>query len=286
VAQQFPAVRLISAAPLLPGWTGKANAIQTAVPRTRGDWFLFTDADTVHHPGSLARALAEAKEYGVSMLSYSPRQIVGSFWERAIQPVIFAELAREFRYDEINRADSPKAAANGQYILVSREAYEAIGGHTRVKSSLLEDVELARAIKQIARLRFRYAPDAVSTRMYRGLSEVIAGWTKNAAILFPSPARLALLRTIESLLLFGGPLAALFFLLKSQWLPAGLLILAVIAVAYGYATRLMRAGWHLEDAATGTLGLPMFAYLLIRSVLAHRVRRKAEWKGRSYPTVE
>ena len=284
VARQFPAVHLISAAPLPPDWTGKANAIRTAVPLTRGPWLLFTDADTLHQPGSLARALDEAKHFGVSMLSYSPRQTMGSFWEKAVQPVMFAELAREFSYDEVSRGDSPKAAANGQYILVSREAYDAIGGHARVKGSLLEDVELARALKQVGSIRFRYAPEAVSTRMYRGLGEVVAGWTKNAAILFPSPIRLAAMRTIESVLLLAGPFALLILFSGRRWFWGGLLALVVVASGFSYANRLMRAGWHAKDIASSLLGLPIFAYLLVRSVLVHRIRGKADWKGRSYPT--
>jgi hypothetical protein len=284
VAKQFPAVRLIPAAPLPPGWTGKANAIQTAVPLTRGPWLLFTDADTIHLPGSLARALAEAKQYGVSLLSYSPSQATGSFWEKAVQPVIFAELASEFSYEKVSRADSPHAAANGQYILVARDAYEAVGGHTRVKDSLLEDVGLARAVKQVGKLRFRYAPDAVSARMYRGLSELVAGWTKNAALLFPSPIKLAALRTLESIVFLAGPFAALILFLGSHWFRGGLLSLVVAGSGFGYANRLKRAGWTAKDTASGMFGLPIFAYLLVRSVVAHRVRRKTEWKGRSYPT--
>jgi len=83
IAESFSGIRVIPARPLENGWTGKANAIQTAIPFAKGQWFLFTDADTTHLPGSLARSLLEAKTYGVSMLSFSPKQDVGTFWERA-----------------------------------------------------------------------------------------------------------------------------------------------------------------------------------------------------------
>src|SRR2546429_5605261 len=64
IAASFPAVRVIEAGPLLAGWTGKNNAVAAGARAARGQWLLFTDADTVHLPGSLARALAEAKENG------------------------------------------------------------------------------------------------------------------------------------------------------------------------------------------------------------------------------
>src|SRR5437899_8602523 len=89
-------VRVINSPPLPQGWTGKNNAVAAGARAARGDWFLFTDADTVHLPGSLARALAEACEKGAHLLSYSPEQIAVTFWERAILPVVFAELARQY----------------------------------------------------------------------------------------------------------------------------------------------------------------------------------------------
>src|SRR5438477_396186 len=81
---------------------------------------------------------------------------------------------------------STVAAANGQYLLVRRAAYEALGGHAAVRGSLLEDVELARLFKRSGRvLRFRYGGDAVRTRMHRSWPELRDSWTKNLALLFP-----------------------------------------------------------------------------------------------------
>jgi glycosyltransferase involved in cell wall biosynthesis len=113
-------VRVIEAGPLPPGWTGKNNAVTAGSKAAAGEWLLFTDADTIHLPGSLARSLEEAKRHGASLLSYSPEQIVKSFWEKAIMPVIFAELAASYRPSQVSDPDSPAAAANGQYILIAR----------------------------------------------------------------------------------------------------------------------------------------------------------------------
>ena len=101
IAESFSGVRVISARPLSEDLTGKQstgknNALEVGVESARANWFLFTDADTVHLPGSLMRALKEAENEKTDLLSYSPEQIVVTFTERAVMPVIFSELARQY----------------------------------------------------------------------------------------------------------------------------------------------------------------------------------------------
>src|ERR1700750_3130374 len=132
IATSFPRVSAVDAGSLPKGWTGKNNAVACGARQARGEWLLFTDADTIHLPGSLARALAEANEHQAEMLSYSPEQIAVTFWEKAILPVVLAELARQYRPSKVSDPASPIAAANGQFILIRRETYDAIGGHAAV----------------------------------------------------------------------------------------------------------------------------------------------------------
>ena len=186
IAESFPKVRVIEADPPPPGWTGKNNAVTTGAREARGEWLLFTDADTVHTPGSLGQAVAEAKDNKADVLSYSPEQIAVTFWEMAVLPVVFAELARQYPPSKVSDQNSPEAAANGQYMLIRREVYDAIGGHAAVASEILEDVALARLVKASGRnLRFRYS-ESVRTRMYRNFAQLREGWTKNLALLFPN----------------------------------------------------------------------------------------------------
>lgn len=229
IAESFARVRVISAPPLRPDCTGKCNAAQAGADVARGEWLLFTDADTVHLPGSLARALQEAREHGADLLSYSPRQEVHGVIERALMTVIFAELASTYRPREVCDPASPVAAANGQYLLIRREAYDAAGGHAAVAHTLLEDVALAKAVKRSGRrLRFRYAGDAVQTRMYRSLPALGEGWTKNLALLFPDSVQLAARRGIEFLFAAAGIAAAgAGFARRDPWLAGAGLLAAV-----------------------------------------------------------
>ena len=147
------------------------------------------------------RTAARPKSSDAALLSYSPKQEVHGFAERALMPVIFAELAATFRPQEVSDPKSPAAAANGQYLLIRRDAYDAVGGHAAVAKAILEDVELAQAVKRAGyRLQFRLS-DVVSTRMYRSFPQMWEGWTKNLALLFPSPRWLALRRVVEFVLI-------------------------------------------------------------------------------------
>src|ERR1700693_1354902 len=271
-------LRIIEAGPLPAGWTGKNNAVTAGSKAAIGHWLLFTDADTIHLPGSLARSLEEAKRQGAALLSYSPEQIVKTLWERTVMPVIFADLAASYRPSQVSDPTSPTAAANGQYILITREAYDAVGGHAAIAGNLLEDVALARAVKRSGRkIVFRYGGDAVRTRMYRSFAQLREGWTKNLALLFPSPARLAALRALEFVLIVASVAITLASALRGHIKPA---LAASILGATVYALflkRIRRAHFSRKVNALSLLGLPLFSYLLSRSWLSHK-KGSVSWK--------
>jgi hypothetical protein len=194
-------------------------------------------------------------------------------------PVIFAELARKHPPSAVSDFSKNLAAANGQYLLISRAAYGAVGGHAAVASSLLEDVALARAVRDAdLRIRFRYGGDAVRTRMYRGFGQMREGWTKNLKLLFPSTVTLALWRALEFCVAVACLVFSVISALTGDWRHAVFyLIVPVMTVA-----RIATAHFSWSSNFLGILGLPVFSYLLLRSKLRH-ARGAVAWKGRTYP---
>jgi hypothetical protein len=166
---------------------------------------------------------------------------------------------------------------------VEREAYFAVGGHEVLGATVLEDVALARNIKDEGRtIRFRYAPDALVTRMYRTTAEMMEGWSKNLALLFPRPIYLALWRVLDVLLFFGLPVLALGMDSLQPW-QRGVIWLIWLRTLWRFYARVTRSHFSASDVVVSILGVPLFIYLLVRSVMDHRVKKSVRWKGRTYP---
>jgi len=287
-AAQHPGMTVLEAPPLelratQRVFTGKTNACWAGAQRATGRWLLFTDADTIHEPGDLVHALHEAKKHNASLLSYSPRQIVHGFWQRSLMPLIFSELASVYPTDQVNDPAKRLAAANGQFLMVEREAYFAVGGHRMVGKSVLEDVDLAYNIKRSKRIiRFRYAPDALSTRMYRGFTDMAEGWTKNLVLLFPHALGLAAWRLLDIALL----LLPLLFLFFPRWgtIQHVAILLLWARNLWRFYSRVARSKFEAINCAFSVFALPLFIVLLVRSWMNHKLFHQVGWKGRVYRT--
>jgi GT2 family glycosyltransferase len=280
LAVQIPKLRVLDAGPLPEGWVGKNHAAWQGAQRATGDWLLFTDADTVHLPDSTARALLEAAASGAGMLSISPAQEMRSWWERAMIPFVFCRLARLYSYAAVNSPESPAAAANGQYLLVRRDAYEKIGGHAAVRAEVLEDVALARRAKD-AGVGLRFLPDdgLVRVHMYTSFRAMWEGWTKNLCPLIMNAGQ-----KVTRELLYVVP-----------WIPLMCLSLVTLYPLFGLLGLALLAGRHASYAASlrqnrfpvSSVVYYVPAFLLYCAALVasdwHYARGRVTWKGRQYP---
>jgi chlorobactene glucosyltransferase len=283
-------LRIVTGAPLPAGWLGKPWACWQGYQLARGEVLLFTDADTRHDDALLGHAVGALRNREADMVSVMPRQLLVSFWERLIMPPIFALIM--FRFPDlrrVNRARDPRnVVANGQFLLIRREAYEAIGGHESLRTEVVEDQALAqRLITNGRRLFVAHAEELLETRMYRSLGGIIEGWSKNLAT--------AMRRSTPAWLGSAAPWLVAATLVALWVIPPGVLIGALFT---SVPTRLQ--AWALLVTALSllfwlvllirlrvpplfVLGYPFAALgvaaLVLRS--GHRGPR-IEWKGRAY----
>ena len=267
-----------------PGWTGKSHALDSGVVGARGRWLCFTDADTIHAPESIARAVGFAEAHGLALLSLTSRQLTRSFWERVIQPVVFSLLDQWYPLARVNDPAAPIAAANGIFILAARDAYEAAGGHRAVAGEILEDVALARRVKAGGgRIAFVDGADLVAARMYVGLAAIRRGWVKNLYRLRgrrPLAALGSLLELVITLVwpAVGCVLAPVLGPAGSGWIAALALVLVIGVEAPFRAWREDDPGW----SPTVSLGATLVAAFLLESALRDWLGLGVRWKDRRY----
>ena len=181
--RRFPEkIKIITSKPLPPGWTGKNWACHQLAKMANGDWLLFTDADTVHAAGCIKNAYMEAVARGVDMVSYIPDLITISLPERIILPVIYFAFYLLFPLPLFKKIKDHRAAfAIGTFILIKRDIYERIGGHSALKDEIVEDVNLARRVKKVGgRFDLLDGIGIFYTRFYHNLREIWEGFTKNS----------------------------------------------------------------------------------------------------------
>jgi glycosyltransferase involved in cell wall biosynthesis len=273
-------LRLLETQDVPEGWVGKNHAVALGAREATNPWLLFTDADAEHELGAAAKALHVAQESNAALVSFSPEQVMEKWYEKALIPFIYCRLARKFSYDAVNDPSSLDAAANGQFLMIRRDAYDAVGGHASVASEVLEDVALARRIKSTGyRLAFHSGKGIVRVRMYRSFASMWEGWTKNLYKLVGGTPKSAF-REIEStfpwtvlLVLFLG-IKFPFAMFVGVWL--------LIFRQMNYGSELKRNQFPFSLILYYVPAMALYAGVLWTSYRRH-ARGKVAWKGREYP---
>ncbi len=179
-SQRYPGRLRVLDAPEMPaGWTGKNWALAHGVREARGDWLLFTDADTRHELHSVSSAVVHAEGKDLDLLTLSPRCLVEGFWEKTLQPAAMGFTGLWFPFYKVNSPRTPITFGNGQYLLIRKKIYDTLGGHEKVKGAYLEDFALVREAKQAGRrIECAIGTAIYGTRMYSSFSGIWKGWRR------------------------------------------------------------------------------------------------------------
>ena len=272
-------LRLLETGPLPDGWVGKNHALWVGVQQATSPWLLFTDADANHAPNSVARALQIAHEQQAALVSFSPEQISRTWYEKALIPFVYLRLAKRFSYDQVNDPSSPLAAANGQFLLIRRDVYDAIDGHRGVAGEVLEDVAIALGVKQAGqRIWFGSGSGLVRTRMYTSFGAMWEGWKKNLYRLMGGTPW-AVVREVESTLPWIAFLLIFLGLKFPFLLFLGVLFLIMRQTIYGLD--LARNHYPFSFIFYYIPAAFLYAGVLWASYRSHTKGRIA-WKGREY----
>lgn len=284
-------LRLVHGAELPDGWYGKPWACVQGARAATGDLLLFTDADTRHTPGLIPRAVAALLDRRDGLVTVAPLQRCLSFWERVVMPQVWLLLGVRYHPAAVNRARRPRdVIANGQFILTTRETYDAVGTHEVVKREVAEDLALAQAYHARGRrVFFAFAFDLMETRMYENLPHIVEGWSKNLYLggrrSFPDEPLLRALvpLALASVMAFWLLPPAVLLACLAGALPASLALPAAIAGAVS-ALFWMAVCADMRIPPLYGLAYPAGAavvlYIVARSTL--RGARQVEWKGRVY----
>ena len=284
VAAEDKRVRVVHGADLPAGWYGKPWACLQGFGAATGEILVFTDADTRHSAELLGHAIGAYLSEPTGLLTVVTGQDCLTFWERVVMPQFWLPLGLRFHPLRVNAARRPRdVIANGQFIMVSREAYQAAGTHEVVRDQVAEDLALAQVFHAKGRrVRMWWGDDLIRTRMYTSLAHLVEGWSKNlflgARASFPEEP---LLRAVAPILVMLGmafwlvPTAAMAATGGAAW--------AVWAYVFGsafWALIIHGMGIPAWFGLLHPLGAAAASGIVIRSIV--RGGRHVEWRGRVY----
>ncbi len=284
-------LKLIEGGQLPEDWAGKPHALFQGAQAAEGSWLCFIDADTFARPELLASTLECARSLQADMFTILTEQELGGFWEKVILPLVFTALSFGFPARQVNDPTQPDAIANGQFILIRRQVYEAVGGHAAVRERIDEDKGLAEVVKRSGyRLLVADGRQVATTRMYTSLADMWEGWTKNIYLGMQDRQGLLLFGAIVGLIaalalpfwLIGG---IIWTLAGGGWL-AGLVALeAAILWAYLLWQRFQASqAFHISRwyALILPLGALVFTAMMVASAYKVLSGQGVTWRGRRY----
>ncbi|MEW6349779.1 MAG: glycosyltransferase [Thermodesulfobacteriota bacterium] len=282
--------QVITVTDLPAGWTGKCHALHVAVGHAKGEWFAFLDADSLLHRSALSRCYKEVSTRSIGMITLSPKPVIETFWEKALQPVFMGLSCIIYPLPDVNDPTSSVASANGMFYLIGRNAYERIGGHLGVRGLAVEDIGIGKRVKALGLgLLFANGREVLRTRMYTGFTEIVRGWTRiHSASMNYEIGKAATHLAAHSLISTPVVTAALFVYVPTAlqvwpdvwWVIPCVLAIEVVAATTIYYRILGVPARYSVLASLGNMILVWELGVIIKKILLNEA---LQWRGTTYP---
>jgi len=284
MAREDPRLRVDHVRELPEGWIGKCHALAHGAERTDSEWILFVDADVTLEPDAARRAVSLAVRQGWDHVAVGPDMELESVGEAVFVGAFMAVFNATQRPWLASDPRRKNAIGIGAFNLVRREAYARAGGHGAVRYELLDDMALGKILKESgARQTFAKHDDLATVRWHAGVRGLIRGVEKNA---FPAARYNVLLGATAPWLMLAVGWAPVFGFFLPGAVPKVAAIAAWIGVLISYGEVSRGAKIHLWQAALMPVGVTLFVYAFLRSMVVTLAQGGVRWRDTFYPIGE
>ena len=283
-------LHVLEGQPLPTGWMGKQWACQQLLEKASGEYVLYVDADTWHHPAAVRDGASAMIAGQLDLLSAIPHEVTGTFGELLTVPegiwALFAVLPLWLAF----HTKTPfLVSANGQYMMFRTSSLKRISGFERVRSNAIDDLALARLVKASGmKWRLMDGTGRVNCRMYEGLHECVEGYSKNTYAVFYHNPLLTASICLLVLMVHTLPVAVLLtavcgvkYPVASIWTAAGSVALSVVQ----WGALAVRFRFSLNLCWSWLIGQPFYVFIAFRSMVKTTTHR-ATWKGRTIRSTQ
>lgn len=277
-------LRVIKGKKLTPGWNGKNWACHQLSQEARGEWLLFTDADTIHKPHSISTALAVARKRKSVFVSCIPGFITKTWAEKLYFPIIHFVFIALIPYKMMNfNKDTKLSFAMGPFLFIERNFYFSWGGYEAIKTDVVDDLAMAKKVRENrGKISIIDGTKFMDVRFYTCFKEVWNGFSKNSYEAIGKAPYSLLVLLFACYCLFIYPYLSLWEALESQQ-SLTLPLLQVITLSLIKLILSLRFNTNIIYGQLHPFNVAFAVLILLNSFRLSLFKKKIEWKERLYP---
>lgn len=284
LAQKSKKLKVVKGKDLPKDWNGKNWACHQLSQLARGEWFLFTDADTVHKESSISKAFAVAHKNNSGFITFLPGLTMKTWSEKLLLPIIHFAFTVLIPFNLINYSGYSRVPVGiGPFMFIKKKSFLTCGGYKAIKNEIVDDMALAKAVhKNNGKITVINGSPFMNVRFYTKLQEIWKGFSKNSYPAISSSPHFLLFVIIFCYFLFVYPYLSLWGAFESnEGLTHPLLQVCIISfmkifLALKFETSLFYGLLH-------PFSVILWLLILLNSFRLSVFKRKFEWKERLYP---